>query len=71
MSEIQEIDVYINPDGTVKFEIRGVKGKKCLVLTEDLIKQLGGQDAVIEHIKTGEFDEELDQQAGNTIHQTG
>jgi hypothetical protein len=36
MSEIREIDIYIKPDGTVKLEVRGVKGTKCLELTEEL-----------------------------------
>ena len=70
MSEIQEIDVFINPNGTVKYEIRGVKGQKCLILTKDIIEQLGGMDAVIEHIKTDEFYEDLEQHQDETIHQT-
>lgn len=41
--EIQEIDVFIEQDGTVKIEVRGVKGKKCISLTEDIEKALGGQ----------------------------
>jgi hypothetical protein len=56
MSEIQEIDVFINPDGTVRYEIRGVKGKNCIDITKKIIDQLGGN--VIEHTKTDEFDEQ-------------
>ena len=65
MSEIQEIDVFVKPDGTVKVEVRGVKGGKCLELTEDLENLLGGQ--ITERIHTDEFEqaeqeqEELDQ----------
>ena len=54
--EIQEIDVFLQPDGTVKVEVRGVKGQKCLALTEDIEKLLGGQ--VIAREKTPEYDEQ-------------
>ncbi len=53
MSEIQEIEVILKPDGTVKLEVRGVKGEKCLALTQDLEKLLGG--GVVERIHTDEF----------------
>jgi hypothetical protein len=53
MSEIQEIDVFLKPDGTVKVEVRGAKGEKCLALTEDLEKLLGG--SIVERIYTDEF----------------
>ena len=43
MGQIQEIDVYVQPDGTVKIEVRGVKGKKCLDITREIEEQLGGQ----------------------------
>jgi hypothetical protein len=63
MSEIQEVDVFVKPDGTVKIEVRGVKGEKCLALTEDLEKLLG--EAVLERIHTDEFyqtEQEQDQE---------
>ncbi|MBI5572230.1 MAG: DUF2997 domain-containing protein [Desulfomonile tiedjei] len=53
MSEIQEIDVFLKPDGTVKIEVRGVKGDKCLALTEDVEKLLGGK--VLDRTKTDEY----------------
>jgi hypothetical protein len=53
MSEIQEIEVILKPDGTVKVEVRGVKGEKCLALTENIEKLLGG--VVVERIHTDEF----------------
>jgi hypothetical protein len=53
VSEIQEIDVILKPDGTVKLDVRGVKGDRCLALTEDLEKLLGG--AIVERIHTDEF----------------
>lgn len=63
--EIQEIEVFVKPDGAVQLQVRGVKGAKCLDLTKDLERLLGGE--VIERIKTPEFDEQdqnlLDQQS--------
>jgi hypothetical protein len=55
MPEIQEIDVFVNPDGTVKLEVRGVKGQKCRELTRKLEELLGNQ--VIDRVPTAEFDE--------------
>lgn len=60
MSEIQEIDVFVQPDGTVKIEVRGVKGEKCLALTEQLEVLLGG--SILERIHTDEFYEAEQQQ---------
>jgi hypothetical protein len=41
--ELQEIDVFIDADGQVRIEVRGVKGTGCLELTHDLETALGGQ----------------------------
>jgi hypothetical protein len=41
--ELQEIDVFIEKDGQVKIEVRGVKGTSCLDLTKDLEAVLGDQ----------------------------
>ncbi len=41
--ELQEIDVFIEKDGQVKIEIRGVKGMSCLDLNKDLELVLGNQ----------------------------
>ncbi len=41
--ELQEIEVYIDPDGQVRVEVRGVKGTQCLDLTRALELALGGQ----------------------------
>ena len=41
--EFHEIDVFIEPDGQVRLEVRGVKGSHCLTVTKDLEKVLGGQ----------------------------
>lgn len=43
MSEIEEIDVHIDPQGRVRIEVRGVTGKRCEALTRDLEQMLGGQ----------------------------
>jgi len=43
MSEIQEIELRIAADGTVKIEVRGVTGNKCAALTRELEQMLGGK----------------------------
>ncbi len=63
--QLQEIDIYVRPDGTVKLEVRGVKGQQCLALTADIEKLLGGQ--VLHREKTPEYDEAAQQ----TISETG
>lgn len=41
--EFQEIEVFIEKDGQVRIEVRGVKGTSCLDLTKALEAALGGQ----------------------------
>lgn len=41
--ELQEIDVFIDADGNVRIEVRGVQGLNCLDLTSELESALGGQ----------------------------
>jgi hypothetical protein len=43
--ELQEIDVFIEKDGQVRIEVRGVKGGSCLDITAALEQALGGQIA--------------------------
>ena len=43
--ELEEIDVFIEKDGQVRIEVRGVKGTHCLTVTKDLEQALGGQIA--------------------------
>jgi hypothetical protein len=50
--EIQEIDVLIEKDGRVSVSVRGVMGPKCLALTQDLEKTLGGE--VLSRVMTSE-----------------
>ena len=52
MAEIQELEFYILPDGKVEVQVSGVKGKRCLDVTEAFEKILGND---IEH---GEFTRE-------------
>jgi hypothetical protein len=56
MSELQEIDVFIEFDGTVKIEVRGVKGRKCTSLTKNMEQLLGGE--VVDRNYSDEFNEE-------------
>ncbi len=53
--ELQEIDVFIEKDGQVKIEVRGVKGMSCLDLTKDLEVVLG--DRISEREMTPEAQE--------------
>ena len=41
--ELQEIDVFVAPDGSVSIEVRGIKGPGCLELTKGLEAALGNQ----------------------------
>ena len=41
--DLQEIDVFIDQDGQVRIEVRGVKGMACLDLTKTLEAALGGK----------------------------
>jgi Protein of unknown function (DUF2997) len=50
--ELQEIDVFIENDGQVRIEVRGVKGTSCLEITAALEQALGGQ--ITEREMTGE-----------------
>lgn len=60
--ELQEIEVFIAPDGTVRLEVRGVKGEGCLGLTEALEKGLGG--GIVQREMTSEAHEEPRDPAG-------
>jgi hypothetical protein len=41
--DIQEIDVFVAPDGSVRLQVRGVQGRACLSLTQGLEQLLGGE----------------------------
>lgn len=63
--QIQEIEVVVHPDGTVKLHVRGAPGAQCLALTADLEKALGGQVLAREH--TPEYDESQSQSLGEHL----
>lgn len=58
MNEIEELDVVIGPTGEVRIEVRGVKGDRCLALTEDLERRLG---IVVGRVETDEMREQQDE----------
>ena len=60
---IEEIEVFIDDSGEVKYEVRGVRGKKCLDLTKDLEMDLGGKILLRE--ETSEMLEQEVEQALN------
>ena len=59
--ELQEIDLFIEPDGQVRIEVRGAKGKQCLALTKELEEVLGAQ--IVQREMTPVSNEEVQDQA--------
>jgi len=51
--EIEEIEIFIKPDGEVSYEVCGVKGKRCLDITKEIELELGG--GIIERKETAEM----------------
>lgn len=41
--DMQTVDVFVDKNGEVRIEVRGVKGKTCLDVTEGLEKALGNR----------------------------
>lgn len=66
---LQEIDVFIDKNGQVRLEVRGVKGGSCLDLTRDLEKALGGDVASRE--MTAEAQETASEQTSDQQWQSG
>lgn len=54
----QDIEIVINAKGEVTFEVKGVKGGSCLDETKFLEAALGGDAAVVDQQRTGEFYEQ-------------
>ena len=52
---MKEIVVNIDTNGKPTFEVKGVKGKRCLDLTRDIEKSLGGK--VLERKFTREYNQ--------------
>ncbi len=67
--ELEEIDVFIEHDGQVRIEVRGVKGGHCLTVTKDLEQALGGQ--VVQREMTPEANEPGPQQSQDRQWQQG
>jgi len=54
----QDIEIVINAKGEVTFEVKGVKGGSCVDETKFLEAALGGDAAVVDQQRTGEFYEQ-------------
>ena len=65
--EFQEIEVFIDADGQVRIEVRGVKGMSCLELTEALEAALGGQ--IEARVMTAEAYESSPEQMAEQLRQ--
>ena len=58
MSTKKEIEIVINAKGEVTFQMKGIKGGSCLDETKFLEQALGGDAAVLDQQKTGEYYEQ-------------
>ena len=54
----QDIEIVITPKGEVTFQVKGIKGGGCIDETKFLEAALGGESAVVDQQKTGEFYEQ-------------
>jgi hypothetical protein len=53
MSELQEVEVVLEKDGTVRVHVRGVRGQACVAITKPVEEMLGGK--VLERQHTDEY----------------
>lgn len=53
--EKQDITIIINPDGTIKIDMEGFEGKKCLILADELEALLG--DRIKRELKPEVYDD--------------
>jgi len=60
--QLEEIEIFIDKDGTVRLQVRGVKGEACLDLTKDLEEALGG--IVLDREMTPEAYEQSQRKSG-------
>ena len=58
MSVKKEIEIVINAKGEVTFQMKGMKGGGCMDETKFLEAALGGDAAIVDQQKTGEFYEQ-------------
>ncbi|HVK73287.1 MAG TPA: DUF2997 domain-containing protein [Kofleriaceae bacterium] len=56
----QDIEIVISPTGEVSFTVKGIKGGSCIDETKFLEQALGGDAAVVDQQKTGEYYEETE-----------
>ena len=54
----QDIEIVINAKGEVTFQVKGMKGGACVDETKFLEQALGGDAAVVDQQKTGEYYEQ-------------
>jgi hypothetical protein len=54
----QDIEIVINEKGEVTFQVKGVKGSSCFDETKFLEQALGGDSAIVDQQKTGEYYEQ-------------
>jgi len=59
MAVKHELEISIGPDGTIEFEVKGVKGADCLELTRELEEALG---VVKSRTNTSEFYQQAEEQ---------
>jgi hypothetical protein len=66
--QLQEIDVYIDANGEVRVEVRGMLDESCLVVTGGLEAALGGEvvsrEMTAEASASGEVSETRTRQLG-------
>ncbi|HTR49796.1 MAG TPA: DUF2997 domain-containing protein [Kofleriaceae bacterium] len=67
----QDIEIVITPKGEVTFQVKGVKGGSCLDETKFLEAALGGEAAVVDQQKTGEYYEQSEGYATTTVGEGG
>lgn len=56
----QDIEIVIDAKGEVTYEVKGVKGGRCLAEAAFLKEALGGDAAVVDEQRTAEFYEETE-----------
>ena len=68
MNEIHEVEIIILPDGLLKVDIQGVKGKGCLDITREMEIMLGND--IIERNYTDEYNQQSESLTDNDwLHQ--
>ena len=58
--EKQNITITINPDGSLKVDMDGFTGKKCIILADELEQLLG--ERIKRELKPEVYDEEKESQ---------